>query len=621
MNYIITLLFLLAITQGVLCFCQDRTIDSLVKITRGVNEDSNLVNRYNDLAWRYKIQGDFISSELYANKALVLSQKLGFQNGLAKAWGNLAIVHLDQGKYSQAAQENLNAVHLFEELGDTFRINAVYNNIGMVYSELGNIKEAVRYYYAALAVMEKQNNQSAIASIYDNLGNVYYNQDKYPEALTNYSKSLEIRLQIKDTVGLATSYSHVANVFFAQKDYENAKKNYNQVLTFQPTLGFNSSVVSAYDGLGGVFLESGLYQEALDNFYYAFQLKKVNGDTSGFPCSHIYIATIYIKTGQFIDARFHLDSALFFSEEIGSFDWLKESYKSFVELDSAQGDFKLALEHLKLYIIYKDSLITEETSENLLRMELNYDFEKKQAILNYEIERRDKNYGILLNIAITVGIFFVLFVILYFKHRKFSNELLDTQDKLDVEAQNLMERITTMHLENRNMKDAHVLNEEKFSRIEDDISSFSNDLKTNIRLIGRLIKLGDLKEIASIRTRIKKGFNELQNRVKEDHAFTRIDQNEINKAQNSIDILLQHMETLMNREPSFSSRMRVRLFTLTVFYLITLLTLTGFTLSYGWDVMSPWVGLCTAVVGLMQIIISIPVKKKEVQEKSVHLVM
>ena len=58
-------------------------------------------------------------------------------------------------------------------------------------------------------------------------------------------------------------------------------------------------------------------------------------------------------------------------------------------LDSAQGNYKQAYEHYKLYTLYRDSLIKEETEKKSLQAKMQYEFDKKQAVAKAEQDKKD----------------------------------------------------------------------------------------------------------------------------------------------------------------------------------------------------------------------------------------
>ena len=69
------------------------------------------------------------------------------------------------------------------------------------------------------------------------------------------------------------------------------------------------------------------------------------------------------------------------------------TFKTHIEilqlLDSAQGNYKQALEHYKLYITYRDSLFNAENTKKIVQSQMQYEFDKKEAVTKAEQDKKD----------------------------------------------------------------------------------------------------------------------------------------------------------------------------------------------------------------------------------------
>ncbi|MCE9537853.1 MAG: hypothetical protein K8R85_01365 [Bacteroidetes bacterium] len=89
------------------------------------------------------------------------------------------------------------------------------------------------------------------------------------------------------------------------------------------------------------------------------------------------------------EAEDYLNKALKLSNEIGSNEWIKESYSRLEELDSIQGNWKAAYDHHKLFIRYRDRIDKEELETESMQRLINNDFEKNEAALRTEEEKKN----------------------------------------------------------------------------------------------------------------------------------------------------------------------------------------------------------------------------------------
>ena len=84
------------------------------------------------------------------------------------------------------------------------------------------------------------------------------------------------------------------------------------------------------------------------------------------------------------EATRFLQAGLAHSLKIRSKDNIKESYRRLAMLDSATGNWEGAYQNHKLFILYRDSLVNEESSKKIIQSQMQYEFDKKEDSLNYQ---------------------------------------------------------------------------------------------------------------------------------------------------------------------------------------------------------------------------------------------
>ena len=125
----------------------------------------------------------------------------------------------------------------------------------------------------------------------------------------------------------------------------------------------------------------------MKNYFASLKISEEIGDKEGIADSYNNIGNIYNDQGNYQDARKYLDDGLALSKKIGSKLQIKNNYKTLSILDSTEGNFAQALEHYKMFTLYKDSLLNEESNNQIARMKIQYETEKKDR----EIELLNKD--------------------------------------------------------------------------------------------------------------------------------------------------------------------------------------------------------------------------------------
>jgi serine phosphatase RsbU (regulator of sigma subunit) len=149
---------------------------------------------------------------------------------------------------------------------------------------------------------------------------------------------------------------------------------------------------------------------------------------------------------QYAEARKSLDSAGSIFKKINSKPGLEQIYAAFVKLDSASLNYKYAFEHSRLYMIYHDSLFNEENTKKAVRAEMNFDFDKKQAVDKAErIETaalaaaESKRQRIIL-ISVSAMLFLILGFAVY-AYRNYRLKLY-SNIRLEIQKKNIEDSIT-----------------------------------------------------------------------------------------------------------------------------------------------------------------------------------
>ncbi len=123
----------------------------------------------------------------------------------------------------------------------------------------------------------------------------------------------------------------------------------------------------------------GFLSDAKKNYLAAFEI--VAHET----LNKNHIAEVLVNLGSvnfnmqnYAESKLHLEEALELSKQYGFKDIIRDSYSLYVKLDSIQGDYRNALIHYKLYVLYKDSLSSEENTKKVTRTKLKYESEERE---------------------------------------------------------------------------------------------------------------------------------------------------------------------------------------------------------------------------------------------------
>ncbi|MBX2929624.1 MAG: hypothetical protein KF852_17460 [Saprospiraceae bacterium] len=130
-----------------------RQRDSLLRIAQTAPFDTAKVWALMEAGKLY-LQTQPDSAERYITQALLLSEKNGFERGIAKCRINRAYAFNNLGRYQASIADCRIAIPICERLSMKKELVAVYNNMGNAWDFLGNRRQAIDAFFHALQALE-----------------------------------------------------------------------------------------------------------------------------------------------------------------------------------------------------------------------------------------------------------------------------------------------------------------------------------------------------------------------------------------------------------------------------------------------------------------------------------
>ncbi|MEP7376571.1 MAG: histidine kinase [Chitinophagaceae bacterium] len=373
-----------------ICFYENFTIPELRQKFKIEKSDSNKARILIDLS--YKSLDDYKEASKYAEEALTFAKKSNFKKGMAWAYRLTGQIFSNQNNYTKARSNYLLALKICEEVNDKILSNYISEEIGNSYENEGKYDEAARFYYANLRKYEKRGEYASIARMLFNIAGIHSKQGnnseslkKYKESLISFQESWELYKEDWLRSYIALCYDYIANEYTNLGNYAEAMRNDSLGLKiFKETnnIGGMSRVLSS---MGIVSRKHGLAASMAGDkslaslkFKEALQILEESMKIQESPRAYINAGKIYTFQKNFSKAKIYLEKGLSLSREGASKEGIIQSFNALSELDSAQGNFKQAYDHYKMYILCRDSLINEESTKKSEIYKNSYEFNKKE---------------------------------------------------------------------------------------------------------------------------------------------------------------------------------------------------------------------------------------------------
>jgi serine phosphatase RsbU (regulator of sigma subunit) len=381
----------------------------------GIEVDTFKIRILNALAWEYKSNNVDtaikLSSEALdvASNYIHLLQKItknetekkianDLNKLISKSYIQLGAFNNVQANYSQALDFNNKALEIWNVLEkDTVlnpynvvmeRKSLIMSNIGLTYSNLANYAKAMEYLFQALDLAEKLGDKSAISGRLTNIGNVYHYQKEHTKALSYHLRALNISEEQKNNVQIATCLSNVGIAYCKLKDYSKAIEHHLRALEIDSELDKKNDIARHYINIASVYYYQHNFEKTLEYDTKALETYKQIGNRNGVAMALGNIGSAYIKLKKYNLAEQYLQKAIQLSTAINALNLAKEHELFLYDLYRDSKQPQLALEHYIKYSTLKDSLFNEESTKKIVRSEMNFEFEKKQAIAKAEQEKQ-----------------------------------------------------------------------------------------------------------------------------------------------------------------------------------------------------------------------------------------
>ncbi|GAB3693686.1 hypothetical protein GCM10027592_13790 [Spirosoma flavus] len=323
---------------------------------------------------------------------------------LAEAWYLYGKTYAFAGDYHTAQRYFLKSLRIQESHGDSDELSRLYVRLSENENMLGRPKQAIRLATYALQIAQriKVSRDIALIRSYGTLGRIYEDiwrkqiprrQTLYDSILTYYRKELIICNMIKDTSGIAESTMHIGTFLTLGND-ERAIPHLKQALDFFIRKDKDGIRVRAMVNLAAAYLTFGKPDSAFQVLQHA---------------ERFYTAR---KLNEY-DARMLLEHEL-------------------VRYYELTGQWPKAYEHLHQLNAMERSQILSDRDGAISRLSVEYETEKKEALLlaqNKEIKLNEQNLRLQRLVTwITVILFLlasgisVVFFRLYRKNRRISQQ-------------------------------------------------------------------------------------------------------------------------------------------------------------------------------------------------------
>ncbi|MBG0857977.1 MAG: histidine kinase [Bacteroidales bacterium] len=389
-----------------------------------LEDDMGMGRSYYALAYIYSFKSNLRESERYSLLCLEYFEKAGFKQGIISAYHVLSYLARQEKDLEKARDYIEKAIEAAGSINDTVLLADVTNTLGTIYSEMALFSQAIDSYFKALHLWEMKGDSSGMSIAYGSIGLAYYYQEDYNRALEFFKRHLVLSEKRKDLWELSKVCNNIALIYNSRSIFDSALIYQRRSLALNKQMNTVSGEASTSHNLASTFL----YLHQFDSAYWYINRAMTLASKASIqvpPDYYVTLGNILRWRGRYQQASENALRAYSLAREKDMPHILLTASLLLSEIYAKTGHEDLAYRYLKEYTQLSDSISNDKFLKQVTRMEIQYDFDKKQKeaefarmeerILNENKLRQQKQYvnGLLILIVLLSLISF-----LYIRHNR-----------------------------------------------------------------------------------------------------------------------------------------------------------------------------------------------------------
>ena len=317
-----------------------------------------------------------------------------------------------------------------------------YRQKSVVYYFLNYYTQSLEYAQKALRAGEALKDELFDATVYSNMANIYADFGQYDKALEYYKKLLASAREAKNKNFTLIALTNIGSVYIDKKEFKTGARFFEQALEIAHEEKEVSDIVSILNNLGKVNEHLENYPGALDYYRRAIALSDTAQNINSKAVAFSNMGIVYYKLNNYEDAVKYSNQALELAKETGSVTCQGEAWANLSDIYEKLHQDKASLNAYKKYILLRDSIVGDEKKQEITKKEMQFEFEKKEAVLTAIHQAEVRQQQTIRNVAIGgAGILIIggLFSFVFYKRKRdavqkqleaeFRTEVADTEMK------------------------------------------------------------------------------------------------------------------------------------------------------------------------------------------------
>jgi len=388
-------------------------VDSLLQLSEKAPEKQK-AELYLKLS--LKLKSDTAKSNAYTQMAYQLAVKNNLLPLQAKALYYMGEIKFNSSDYLLAIPSFQKALSVYTEVYDTINVVNCHKLIGLCYYNMDQGDKAIEQFIEGMKVCERDPRNTA--KLLSNIAMTHTRMRNLNDAIYYYRKALFLNSSIQNQEGMAVNYNGLGEIYKTLHRPDSALLNYLKAKNINKKDEFQAAVLSNLAGIYMNYVDSA--PKAIECLKQSWSIFKQLGMYQHEAEFKQGIGIILFKEGNYRPAIEAFKTSIEVSDKYNrGFKIKTTSHNLLSKVYEKMGDFQTSLKHMKLYVVYADSMAQKEKYDRLSYLEKLYETEKKEnqiehlqakqelTLIQLETNKKLKQLGITAALLLLLLVFFI----------------------------------------------------------------------------------------------------------------------------------------------------------------------------------------------------------------------
>lgn len=329
-------------------------------------------------------KGDFDSAGYFISNAYNISSKNGDLETEGRSLSTLSNVLGRKGLYDSSIHALTRALSIFAQTKDSVQLAIAHTNLGNRYSSTGDFAKALLNHHNALTIFEALGEQDRARTTHIAIGNTYNNMGDEEKALEHYKKVLnDYNFPMTDHYR-AVLTNNIGGLLTENYKFEEAKPYLWEAWNVWGKDSTNCFAIYPLSNLGEVYSHLNKLDSAEIMLRRSIARAKKCNEQYVVSASMLDLSKVYSKRSKHDLAKQLLDQSYAIALQIRRNDILKEASYLLYEYYKARGNYAQALKYHESHKATSDSLLNEEGTKKMAKVEATYEFEQEKKEIEWQ---------------------------------------------------------------------------------------------------------------------------------------------------------------------------------------------------------------------------------------------